>query len=240
MMQDKRRHKRFRLDLMEINGKIILADKVEILDISLGGIALKTDRRLNVGKEYLITLGDKEKRIDVKGIIVRCELSKIEEKCNGERVPIYTAGMMFKNVPPDKIADFLNSIEKHKKEEVPVMVDRRLEVRFHITTPWEQTLSFPAQFKVQEISLSGMLIQTEEALGLESVIPMGLSLTADNPVNFIGRVASCRMAGDTGQAPYEIGVEFTDLTDEGRTLLKAFIDYLAVMEVHAEGEKADN
>ncbi len=240
MMQDKRRHKRFRLDLMEINGKIILANKVEILDISLGGVALKTDRRLNVGKEYLIKLGDKGKSIDVKGIIVRCELSKIEERSSGQRVSIYTAGMMFKDVSPDTIADFLNSIEKHKKEQVPVMVDRRLEVRFYITTPWEQTLSFPAQFKVKEISLSGMLIQTEEALGIESMIPMGLSLKADNPVNFIGRVASCRMAGDTGQAPYEIGVEFTDLTDEDRTLLQAFINYLAEMEVNAGREKADN
>jgi c-di-GMP-binding flagellar brake protein YcgR len=148
--------------------------------------------------------------------------------------------MMFKDVSPDKIADFLNSIEQHKKEEVPVMVDRRLTVRFYITTPWEKTLSFPAQFKVKEISLCGMLIQTEQALGIESMIPMGLSLQADNPVNFIGRVASCRMVGDQGQAHYEIGVEFTDLTDEDRTLLKAFIDYLAVMEVNAEGEKADN
>jgi c-di-GMP-binding flagellar brake protein YcgR len=239
-MQDKRRHKRFRLDVMEINGKLILAEKVEIIDISLGGIALKTDRRLNVGKEYLIKLGDKGKSIDVKGIIVRCELSKIEERCDGERVAIYTAGMMFKDVSPDKIADFLNSIEQHKKEEVPVTVDRRLAVRFYITTPWEKTLSFPAQFKVKEISLCGMLIQTEQALGIESMIPMGLSLKAGNPVNFIGRVASCRMAGDQGQAHYEIGVEFTDLTDEDRTLLKAFIDYLAVTEVNAEGEKADD
>jgi len=38
---DKRRHKRFRLDLREINGKMILAHKVEIIDISLGGVALK-------------------------------------------------------------------------------------------------------------------------------------------------------------------------------------------------------
>jgi hypothetical protein len=93
---------------------------------------------------------------------------------------------------------------------------------------------------VKEISLSGMLIQTEEALETESMIPMGLSLKADNPVNFIGRVASCRMAGDTGQAPYEIGVEFTDLTDEDRTLLKVFIDYLTEMEVNAGREKADD
>ena len=219
---------------------MILADKVEIIDISLGGIALITDRRLNVGKEYSIRLGDKGKSIDLKGIIVRCELSKIEERGNGERIPIYTAGMMLKNVSPEKIGYFLNLIEQHKKEEVPVAVDRRLNVRFCITTPREKTLSFPAQFTVKKISLSGMLIQTEQSLEIESKIPMGLSLKADNPVNFIGRVASCRMTEDKGQAYYEIGVEFTDLTDKDRKLLQTFIDYLAVMEVNADGEKADN
>ncbi len=230
-MQDNRRHKRFRLDLMGINGKMILADRVEIIDISLGGVALKTDRRLNVGKEYLIKLGDKGKSIDVKGIIVRCELSTIEERSNGERVSIYTAGMMFKDVSPDTIADFLNSIEEDKKEAMPVMVDRRLTVRFYITTPWEKTLCFPAQFKVKEISLSGMLIQTDQALETESMVPMVLSLKADNPVNFTGRVVACRMTGDRGQAHYEIGVEFKDLTDTDRTSLKTFIDYLAVTDV---------
>jgi len=179
----------------------------------------------------LIKLGDKGKSIDVKGIIVRCELSKIEEQCTGERVSIYTAGMMFKDVSPDTIADFLNSIEQDKKEAVPVITDRRLNVRFYITTPWEKTLSFPAQFKVKEISLGGMLIQTDQALGAESMIPMGLSLKSDNPVNFTGRVASCRMTEDKGQAHYEIGVEFKDLTDNDRALLKTFIDYLAVTEV---------
>ncbi len=240
-MQDKkRRHKRFRLGVMEINGKMILADKVEIIDISLGGIALTTDRRLNVGKAYMIKLGDKERSVDVKGIIVRCGLTKIEERSNGETVPIYTAGMMFKDISPDKIGDFLNLIEQHKKKEAPAVVDRRLSVRFFITTPWEKTLSYPAQFKVKKISLSGMLIQTEQTLAIEGRIPMELSLKADNPVNFTGRVVSCRMTEAKEQAYYEIGVEFTDLPDKDRTLLQTFIDYLAVMEVNAEGEKADN
>jgi len=98
-VQDKRRHKRFRLDLMEINGKMILADRVEIIDISLGGVALKTDRRLNVGKEYLIKLGYKGESIDMKGTIIRCELSNIEEGSDGECVSIYSAGIMFKYMP---------------------------------------------------------------------------------------------------------------------------------------------
>jgi hypothetical protein len=227
IMQDKRRHKRFRLDLVEINGKMILADKVEIIDISLGGVALKADRRLNIGKEYVIKLGDKGKHIDVKGVVVRSELIGIEERTNGERVSIYKAGLMFKEGQADQIADFLNSIEQSKKEEVPVTVDRRLAVRFHITTPREKILSFPAQFKVKVISLSGMLIQTEQPLEIESMIPMDLSLSADNPVNFVGRVASCQMTEDKGQGCYEIGMEFTDLTEKDRTLLKTFMTYLA-------------
>jgi Tfp pilus assembly protein PilZ len=236
LMQDKRRHKRFKLEFMEINGKMILAQKMELIDISLGGVALKTDRRLNVGKDYLIKLDYKGKNIEVKGVIVRCALSNIEER-NGEGVLIYAAGMMFKDPSSDMIADFINSIESDKKETGPVTADRRNNVRFYITTPCEKTLCFPSQFKVTVISQSGMLIQTEQAMEIESRIPMGLTVQeSDTPINFIGRVASCLQKKDNGQTHYEIGVEFTDLTDRDKTLLKTFIDYLAAMET-GTGEK---
>ncbi|HEX9022120.1 MAG TPA: PilZ domain-containing protein [Nitrospirota bacterium] len=249
-MQDKRRHKRFKLDLMDINGRMIAAHKVELIDISLGGVALKTDKRLYLGKEYLLKLKNKGKSIDIKGNIVRCELTGIEATGNGEGASIYTAGMMFKDTASNTIAAFINSIEKDKKEAVPATVDRRFDVRFYITAPGEKTLSFPAQFKVKDISLSGMLIRTEQTLGIESMIPMGLSLQeADNPINFTGRVVSCRMVEDKGQARmmnnegqggYEIGVEFKSLTDKDRMLLKAFIEYLVVMEAKTSGKKTGN
>ena len=240
-MQDHRRHKRFRLDLIDINGKMRFASKVEIVDISFGGVALKADSRLNIGREYLIRLGDGKNSLDVKGIVIRSELSGIEERSNGERVSIYTAGIKFRDDSVDKIADFFhNAIEHGKKEKMEMMVDRRINVRFHITAPWEKILSFPAQFKMKEISLNGMRIRTDQPLGIKSVIPLELSLKADNPIHFAGRVASCRMTEGKGRAHYEIGVEFLDLTDKDRTLLKAFMDYLAVTRVNAEGEKIDN
>ena len=112
MMQDKRRHKRFSLDLMEINSKMILADRVEIIDISFGGIALRSDRRLNLSRKYLVKLGDRDSSVDVKGIVIRSELSGIEERANGERVSIYTACMRFEDGSTNKIADFfVNAIE---------------------------------------------------------------------------------------------------------------------------------
>ena len=225
---------------MELYGKMILAQKVEIIDISLGGVALKTGRRLNIGREYLLKLEWKGKTLDVWGVAVRSELIGIEEGDSGKNVPIYTAGVMFKDASSNTIADFINSIEWDKKEAVSVMVDKRLHVRFDITTPCEKTLSFPAQFKVQEISLSGILIQTEQALVIDSMIPMWLSLKTDKHISFIGRVASCRMIEDKGQAHFEIGLEFKDLTNKDMTLLNTFIDYLTMIEIKTDINKTVN
>ena len=230
-MQDKRQHKRYNLDLIEINGKMSLTDKVEVLDISLGGVALKADRRLNIGKEYLIKLQEKGKALEVKGIVVRSELSGIEERGHGERVSIYTAGLVFKDGFADKIADFLRPIEQKRKKESPAGVDnRRLNVRFNITTPGKHILSYPLQFKVRSVSLGGMLIQTRQSVEINSTIPMELSLNTDKAVSFIGRTIACNMTEIAGQASYDIRVEFTDLMDKAKTLLKTFIDYLAELE----------
>ena len=225
-MQNQRRHKRYKLDLVELDGKYFLIDNVEILDISFGGASLKVDRGLTTGKEYLMTLVEKGNRLEVKGIVVRSALSGSGKRASGESVPPYTVSMKFKDGQIHKIADFINSLEQFKKKEKPAMVERRLHARFYFTVPLEMLLSHSAQFKVKKISLSGMLMQGEHALEINSMIPMGLSLNAGNPVNFIGRVASCHKTKEKGPAPYEIGVAFSDMTDAGRMLLKAFVDEL--------------
>jgi c-di-GMP-binding flagellar brake protein YcgR len=229
-MQERRQHKRYSLDLIEINGKMSLTNKVEILDISLGGVALKADRRLNIGKEYLIHLQEKGKSLEVKGIVVRSELSGMIERGHGEGTSIYTAGLVFKDGFMDKIADFLKPIEQHKKKDPPAVIDRRLNVRFQITTPGEEILSYPLQFKVSSISLGGMRIRIQQSVEINSTIPMELSLHADKTVAFIGRAVSCMKSETAGQINYDIGVEFTNLTDKDIALLKTFIDYLAEAE----------
>lgn len=226
-MQDRRQHKRYSLDLIDINGKMSLTDKVEVIDISLSGVALKADRRLNIGKEYAIKLQKRGATLEVKGIVVRSELSGMEERGHGEQASIYTAGMVFKSGFMDKIAAFLKPLEQNKKKEPPAAVDRRLDVRFHLTTPGEEILSYPLQFKVRLISLGGMLIQTPQPVAINSTIPMELSLSTDNPVMFIGRCASCTKTENAGQTLYDIGVEFTNLTDKDKMLLKTFTDYVA-------------
>jgi PilZ domain len=222
-MNNTRRHKRYYLDLNDLMGKMSLSDKVEILDIGLGGVAFKADRRLNPGREYTIKLQDKGNTLNVSGTIVRSELKGIEARDSGESVSIYAVGMQFKDGSADQVADFLKSIVQKQKETAPLPGERRLNVRFQITDLNEHILSYPANFNVKTISLSGILIQTDQALGIDSNVPMELSLNDGTSVNIIGRIVSCHTKENKGKTLYDIGSEFADLTDNEKTLLQTFI-----------------
>ena len=51
-MWDSRQYKRFTVDVMDMHGKMVLANDVKILDISLSGISLKAEYRLQSYAEY--------------------------------------------------------------------------------------------------------------------------------------------------------------------------------------------
>ena len=121
-MQDKRRYKRFSVDILGINGKMMFANEVEIHDISLGGISLKVDKRLNMGSEYTIKIAkSSDKTISLKGSVVWSKISGTRKGSTGEIIPIYSAGMKFVTMPADKIKEltaFLAGQENFSREKV--------------------------------------------------------------------------------------------------------------------------
>jgi c-di-GMP-binding flagellar brake protein YcgR len=230
-MRNMRKHKRFKLDLLDLSSKMSLVSKVELIDISLGGVALKADKKLNIGKECLIKLGYEGKLIHVKGIVVRSELSGIEEKADGETATIYSVGIFFKDESTSKVKDFLDSIENNKKTQVPEQTDWFYrDIRFCITTSGEKVLDLPTEFGIKEISQSGVIIQTAHQLNIDSMVLLELSFKSCDPVRFMGIVVSCRMSQDQVLANYDIGVKFSELTDRDRSLLIRFIDCVKGIE----------
>jgi len=227
MTKDKRRYQRYNLDIIDVSGKMSMSDKVEIIDISLGGVGIKADRRLNMDREYLLKLTDKGKTLDVRGIVVRSELVGIEPREDGEMVSIYMAGMKFVDGSADKIAEFLKPFTEHKKEATPDVINKRRDVRFDITASRERVLSYPEQFRVKTISLGGMCIKTLQPLVKDSRMPMEFSLHEGVTVKLAGRVASCRAMEYEGKAYYEVGVEFIDLTQHDELSLLTFIRFLS-------------
>ena len=83
-MEEKRRDKRFSVNIMEINGKMVLATYVEILDISIGGVSFKANRRLNMGSEYSLRMESGDTELTVRGIIVRATLSESLKDSRGQ------------------------------------------------------------------------------------------------------------------------------------------------------------
>lgn len=116
-MQDNRRFKRFSLKTLEIHGRMIAATEVKVVDISIGGIGIRANRRLNIGHEYALKLEARDKVLSLKGMVVWSKLSDNMLGSHGEVVPVYTAGLKFKAISDDKITQLLDFIEKHKNKE---------------------------------------------------------------------------------------------------------------------------
>jgi c-di-GMP-binding flagellar brake protein YcgR len=233
-MQDKRRYKRFTLKVLEVTGKMVLASEVEVVDISIGGISIKANRRLNIGGEYSLKLEDRNTAISLRGTVMWSSLSETKSGRAGEAIPIYKAGLKFTNISAEKITELLNFIEDHKKEEIYSMGSSRLNIRFHIDDAKRTVLNFPETFKVKKISPGGMLIESAAALEIEGRMPMELLLHNDKAVKFVGRIASCKTVEGVAEKLWDVGIEFLDLTDRDRDTLKSFVDYCAAIESRSE------
>jgi Tfp pilus assembly protein PilZ len=233
-MQTTRRYKRYKTDVMEMSGKVVLAKSLKILDISIDGICLKAEKRFDIGGEYTLKMkGEgKGKTLTLKGIVAWALLSETSVNSYGNVVPIYKTGMKFVDVSKEKINEIVNFMEKHKRD-IEKLIDlygtsgRRLHVRISIEDPQKAVLSYLGSYKVKIISLGGMLIESEHPLEIESRYRMEIrTLTENSYIKFLGRVASCLLIKDNGIEHYGIGIEFIEMLQKDRKILVELIDIL--------------
>lgn len=89
---EKRKYKR-KIVKGEVDGKIILADCLNILDLSMNGIHFKCIRRMDMNSIHRIKFKKDGISLDVTGQVVRSTL-----KSEGNSVPVYEVAMTFKDV----------------------------------------------------------------------------------------------------------------------------------------------
>jgi len=225
-MNEKRRHKRFIVEGMEINGKMMFATVVSVLNISISGMSVKADRRLEIGKEYTIKLEEKNKVLSVKGLVVWSSLIGSREGYDGESVPVYAAGMKFSDVLSERVNEIIAYIERHVRND-----ETRLSgLRFTITKPSRAVLQFPSHYSVKKMGAGGMLIESNQALDTEERFSMELSIPEEEVIKFTGRVASCLPVNIKGIEHFDIGIEFVDMDETGKEKLHAFITMLNSMD----------
>lgn len=220
-MNEKRRHPRFVVE--GVTGHMLLATRVDVVNISLGGVALVADRRLNLGTTYGLRLERASHAIEIQGTVAWSTLSGVRRLEGGDSVPEYSAGLRFKDLITPEIQALLEFIDANR-----VLSEQRLTgLRFVIEAPDLALLESPESFRVRLVSRSGMLIETEQPLIPEQVYPLRIALPDGGLVRGSGRVASLAAPREGAGTGYEIGIEFVDLAEEAAHLLEAFIDSLA-------------
>jgi hypothetical protein len=220
-MSDKRRHPRFSVN--GVNGHMLLATRVEIVNISLGGVALVADRRLNLGATYALRLEHAERSVDLNGTVVWSTLSGVRHLDTGESVPEYSAGLRFKDLITPALEALLEFIDANR-----ILTEQRLTgLRFIIEAPDLALLESPESFRVRLVSRSGMLIEISQALALDQIYPLRIDLPDGNVIRGSGRVASVTEPSAAKGTGFEIGIEFMELAEGAAEKLDAFIAALA-------------
>lgn len=221
MGRDKRREPRFVVEGLQ--GHMTFASEVEILNMSLSGVALRTDRRLVIGNEYQLRLeADGGHGLNLKGVVVWCALEARRKDTRGEDILIYSAGLRFAGVISDALAALLGFLDQHK-----VHPEQRTGgTRFEIEATGRALLDVPHPFRVKVLSLTGMLAQASASLEIEKVLPMELSLHDGEPLRFEGRVAYCTEVDLDQGTQYEIGVEFVQMPSDDRNRLEDYVERL--------------
>ncbi|MFH0932882.1 MAG: DUF2934 domain-containing protein [Nitrospirota bacterium] len=90
---ERRRHKR--LIVKGIQRNALHSINTKILNISAGGVAIETTKKLKINKEYGLKINQRGNALSLKGLVIWAFLTRIEKKESGDIIPVYKAGMKF-------------------------------------------------------------------------------------------------------------------------------------------------
>jgi hypothetical protein len=114
-MDNRRRYKRYKVDIMQIDGRTILVRHVEVLDMSLGGISLLIDRKIDGETELTLNIEGRADPLTVEGTVVWSFLTEYKNDMEGSVLPLYRVGMKFHDPSDEKKQEIADFLEAHKK-----------------------------------------------------------------------------------------------------------------------------
>lgn len=218
MYEDQRRRSP-RYEVHDLHGSLLFRLEVNVLNLSLAGVAVETTRQLKPGKLYTIRIGGDSGAMDLDGTVKWCHLMKTRRGENGEPVTVYNAGLSFDDTLNQKSQKLIEFMQDH----VVLALEKRVVGRFRVRAGAPIAVSTRYEFEVLKLSMTGMLVRTALMAERESAFEMDLKL-GEAVLEVAGRVAYSEKVGGTDESPdVNLGVEFLDLDDRRRQLLKEFI-----------------
>lgn len=222
-----RRHRRFVVDLMHIEGKAVFTCEAAVDNLSVSGVSLLTERVLMKGSSYALNITDDHMDITLQGTVKWCS---DHDTANGppEQAHLkYAAGLEFADLDQETVKRLSRFIEKHlidKHSQVKIhgMSGVRCNVRFDLDHKGTALLDVPETYGVRKLSLGGMLIDSARDLAPDTRLHMEITLPGNARIDFVGRVAS-RVPSPERTGHFEVGIEFMNMPERDKIRLKEFI-----------------
>jgi c-di-GMP-binding flagellar brake protein YcgR len=212
-----REHRRYPTDT--VLGQFAYKVEATVVNLSLGGFAVKTATQLQVGRSYRFRLGNGGESVDLEGIVRWCRLSGTRKTKAGDVVPVYEAGIAFEGI----LTNTAKELRQFMQKNVIVDLKQRVFGRLKVGANDEVTLESNPGFVVHQLSSSGMLVETEVAPKPESVFKFEVELDKKKFISR-GRVVYVTQTGaELAGLRYRVGVEFVDTSATQKKALERFI-----------------
>lgn len=213
----KERRRSTRYPVSGVSGSLTFRSDARVVDLSLGGLSVETTQHLGVGKTYSIRLAREEgDELRLGGEVVRSRLRGTRAREDGgERGPIYEAGIRFHPLSEVQTA----ALRELLSASTEVQLDTPMAGRFDLGLPESVRLRSDYGFEVRKLSATGMLIESELAPRLDTVIELTVAL-GEGELRTSVRVAYVE---EIGPGRYHLGVEFGEMSADDRELLDRHI-----------------
>ncbi|MDX1501056.1 MAG: PilZ domain-containing protein [Thermoanaerobaculia bacterium] len=213
---ERRRSPRRRVD--GVTGSFLLSSDAKVLNISIDGMAIEAVSSLKVGRDYSLKLTHRGASLPLVGKVVWCSLVRTQRDEWGEVQPVYRAGLHFEKV----LESSADQLQTFILENAMVSLEKRLFGRFRLQTQQEARVECEAEFRVLQLSVSGMLIETDVSPPVDSTHRMEVRFPSFEFATLARIVRSERTGGEDG-SQHRLGIEFVDPDEEVRDRLEEFI-----------------
>jgi Tfp pilus assembly protein PilZ len=213
------RRQKIRFDVEGLQGGLRLPMDARVVDLSVDGLGVETDRWLQVGRSYTVSLPTGETTLRIPGRVAWCVLARTKKNAEGEAAPLYKAGIQFQE--PDGAA--VEQIESLLSRAATVGFVDPMRGRFRHRGETPVAVDFEDAFTVLKLSLTGMLVEAGLLPDLEACFRIALHI-GEEVLEATTRVAYVdRPAGSEGESSSRIGLEFVDLEPAQRKLLSKIV-----------------
>lgn len=216
LQRERRRHHRY--DVRGVRGTLRFPIRVEVLNMSLTGLAVESRKALAIGSKYDLRLHKGREAIHINADVQWCHLVRTEHTGDSDVSPVYQAGLDFRHVLSAQARELLRFLEHN----VVVDVERRIFGRFKLGLGEPIGLDAHHDFLVRKLSFSGMLIETDMTL------PVGAAFDLEMDPDKLhlktrGKVVHTDAREGGG---YRAGIQFVHMPPESRQNLKGLIEEL--------------